>query len=157
MALEGVCIRAADAGDVDAVRLCARRAYAPWVEVLGFEPEPLSAEYRRLIRDDLVWVADRAGDGVVGFLVMLAREDSLLLDNVAVLPAMQGRGMLRALLGFACRHARQLGLERLELYTNAGMTSNIGIYRHLGFAEAGRRVEHGFDRVWMARPVPPCG
>jgi len=55
------------------------------------------------------------------------------------------------------RRARRLGLARLELYTNAGMRSNIGIYRHLGFAETGRRVEHGFDRLCMARPVPQRG
>jgi len=152
--LEGVRTRAADAGDVDAVRRCARLAYQPWIDVLGFEPEPLSADYGRLIADGVVWVAVLPGYGVVGFLVMLARKDSLLLDNVAVLPAVQGRGVLRRLFGLARRHARRLGLDRLELYTNVGMSSNIAIYRRLGFAETDRCVEHGFERVYMRALVP---
>ena len=59
--------------------------------------------------------------------------------------------MGRALIGFAERRARDLGLGSVELYTNALMTENLRYYPRLGYVEYDRRSEHGFDRVYFRK------
>jgi GNAT superfamily N-acetyltransferase len=49
----------------------------------------------------------------------------LLLDNVAVLPAAQGRGIGARLLALADEQARSLGLGEIRLYTNEAITENL--------------------------------
>lgn len=34
------------------------------------------------------------------------------------------------------------------------MTENIALYTRLGFKETGRICEKGFERVYMAKPLP---
>lgn len=96
---------------------------------------------------------DEESDGIAGFIVFYPRGDHVHLENVAVDPARQGRGLGRALIGFAERHARALGIGRIELYTNAKMTENLAFYARLGYREFDRRVEDGFDRVYFAREL----
>ena len=54
---------------------------------------------------------------------------------------------------FAEEEAKRRGYDELRLYTNVLMVENIVLYQHLGFREIGRIHEHGFDRVYMAKPV----
>ena len=87
----------------------------------------------------------------MGRLVLIRQADGLLLDNVAVHPDHQGRGFGRRLIDFAEADARRQGYEALDLYTHELMTENIGMYRALGYAETGRRIEHGYPRVYMRK------
>jgi ribosomal protein S18 acetylase RimI-like enzyme len=86
-------------------------------------------------------------------LVLEPEEDALLLDNVAVAPAAQGRGIGRKLIALAERRARELGLPKVRLYTNAKMTENLRMYPALGYVEVGRGGEGGFHRVFFEKPV----
>jgi GNAT superfamily N-acetyltransferase len=79
----------------------------------GVRPRPMTADYAAHVRDDEVWVADDEGE-IQGFLVLVPRGDHLLLDNVAVDPSAQGRGIGAALLALAeerarARHCRRSG------------------------------------------------
>jgi hypothetical protein len=61
----------------------------------------------------------------------------------------------RWLLAAAERHAAELALGELRLHANAAMSENLSFYPRLGYAEVGRGVEDGFDRVYFAKPAPP--
>jgi N-acetylglutamate synthase-like GNAT family acetyltransferase len=148
----GFLIRPANAGDVDRVHEVVRDAYAVYVPRIGREPAPMGADYASLVREGVVNVAVAEG-AIVGVLVLRQQSDSLLLENVAVAPAEQGRGVGRALLAFTEHRARELALAKITLYTNARMTENLSFYRRLGYVEVDRRREQGFDRVFFEKAV----
>ena len=151
-------IRPAGSTDVEAVRAIVRDAYALYVPRIGREPAPVTADYAELVARGEVWVA--LGDGqICGVLVLRARPGALLLENVAVPPPLQGRGIGRALIQFAERQAVALGLPAVTLYTNAHMTENLRLYPALGYEEVERRTEDGFDRVYFRKNLdgrPPA-
>ena len=87
-----------------------RTAYAKWVPVLGREPLPMTADYNAAVRDHIVDMLHL--DGKLAALIEMCPEaDHLLVVNVAVSPAYQGRGYGRALLVHAEELAVSLGLE----------------------------------------------
>jgi GNAT superfamily N-acetyltransferase len=145
-------IRPAVSEDAVAVDRIARDAYAPYVSRIGREPAPMSADHALLIARGEVWVAAHE-DELSGFVVLRAGAESLLLESVAVSTPYRGQGIGRELIAFAERHARELGLGSVELYTNALMTENLRYYPRLGYVEYDRRREHGFDRVYFRKTV----
>lgn len=87
---------------------------------------------------------------------MLVPEDGgPLIENVAVNPAAQGRGLGRCLLAFAEDQARALGLSALRLYTNEKMTSNIALYERLGHVITERENINGRRAVHMRKLLAP--
>ena len=136
--------------DAVAVRECVRAAYAHYVERIGREPAPMTADYPALIAAGEVWVM-RAGEGIAGVLVLRPQPPALLVENVAVAPEHQGRGLGRALMEFAEEHARAEGLAEVVLYTNERMTENLRFYPALGFTETGRAMQDGFARVFYRK------
>lgn len=145
-------IRAAVASDAATVRRIVQAAYTPYIARIGRPPGPMLDDYPSRIAAGQTWVAEDGGR-VVGVLVLEERADGLLLDNVAVDLGWQGRGIGRALIGFAEAKARKLGWREIRLYTHALMTENQALYHRLGFREVFRVVEKGFDRVYMAKPL----
>jgi GNAT superfamily N-acetyltransferase len=148
----GLEIRAARPEDVDRIARLVREAYAVYVERVGRKPAPMTADYRALVRAGAVWVA-LEGKAMAGILVVEPRDEALLLENVAVAPAAQGRGIGRALVAFAERRARDLGLGKVELYTNARMSENLAFYPRIGYVKVDRRCEGGFDRVFFEKTL----
>lgn len=138
--------------DAPAVAECVRAAYARYVERIGREPAPMSADYEALIEAGEVWVV-RAGDGIAGVLVLRPQPPALLLENVAVAPGRQGEGLGRALMAFAEDRARAEGLAEVVLYTNERMTENLRFYPALGYVETGRATQDGFARVFYRKAV----
>jgi ribosomal protein S18 acetylase RimI-like enzyme len=138
--------------DAAAVTSCVGAAYAGYVERIGREPAPLAADNPALIARGEVWVMHDAG-GLVGVLVMRPEPPALFVENVAVLPGRQGRGLGRALMVFAEEHARAAGLAEVALYTNQKMTENLRFYAALGYVETGRRSEDGFARVFLRKTL----
>ena len=90
---------------------------------------------------------------MAGFVVGYPRGDHWHLENVAVDPAKQGTGLGRALVTHAEAVARAAGARAVELYTNAKMTENQGLYPRLGYRETGRAAEDGFDRVFYRKTL----
>ncbi|MBV9862595.1 MAG: GNAT family N-acetyltransferase [Alphaproteobacteria bacterium] len=146
-------IRSAQAGDVEAVRRLVDDAYRHYVARLGKPPGPMLDDYARRIAERQLWVLEDGGT-LAGVLVLENAEDgALLLDNIAVAPAAQGRGYGQALMEFAEAEARRRGTSQLRLYTHVLMTENVALYRRLGFHETGRVTEKGYDRVYMAKQL----
>lgn len=54
---------------------------------------------------------------------------------------------------FVEQKAKAEGYCRLELYTNAKMTENLGLYPRLGYQQFDRRIENGFDRVYFYKTL----
>jgi len=86
-------------------------------------------------------------------VVLIEKENSILLDNFAVDPVYQGKGVGRLLINFAETKARELGYQNLDLYTHALMTENIEMYERMGYTETERRTQKGFQRVYMRKAV----
>lgn len=143
-------LREAAVADASAIADCVARAYCPWVSRIGREPWPMLQDYDAVIRSELVTVAEAAGQ-VVGVLVLSRTEEGLLIENVAVHPGWQGRGVGRTLLHHAEREARRLAYTNLYLYTNELMVENIALYAKYGYIEYARRREDGFCRVHMRK------
>ena len=145
-------VRRAGHGDVDTLRRIAAAAYQPYVVRIGRAPAPMTADYAQAVRDRQVWVAVEDGQ-VTGFVVLVAQPGYLLLENVAVLPAAQGRGIGGRLLGLTEQHARSLGRSEIRLYTNEAMTENLAYYPRRGYNETHRAEQDGFRRVFFRKPL----
>ena len=85
-------IRRAGHGDVNALRAIAVAAYQKYVPRIGRTPAPMTADYAQAVRNRQAWAAVEDSE-IAGFAILIARPGYLLLDNVAVLPAAQGRGI----------------------------------------------------------------
>lgn len=145
-------IRRAEAPDAAAIHQCVTAAYQHYIARLGKPPGPMLDDYSLVVEEHEVFVAEHNGV-VVGVLVLIGKGSGWLLDNVAVDPKYQGRGIGRLLLEFAETRTRQRGYPYLDLYTHASMTENIAMYERAGYLETGRRVERGYDRVYMRKSL----
>ncbi|MEI4470756.1 GNAT family N-acetyltransferase [Frigidibacter sp. MR17.24] len=145
-------LRPAGAGDLPAIAALVAESYGPWVARIGQRPGPLDDDYGALVAAGRVLVLEEDG-AVRALLVLIPEPGALLLDNVAVARAAQGRGLGRALVAEAEARARALGLPVLRLYTHARMDTNIALYQRLGFEITDRRVQNGRERVFMAKAL----
>ena len=125
-------LRRAAAADAAAVRALTRQAYAKWVPLIGREPKPMQADYDRAVREHRIDLA-LLGGALAGLIETIDRPDHLLIENVAVAPASQGRGVGRRLMAHAEQLAAEQGHAELRLYTNARFEENVALYRRLGY------------------------
>lgn len=84
-------------------------------------------------------------------LTLYPRNDHLYVENIAIDPRAQGRGLGRTLMEFAEREAARRGLSRMALVTHEAMTENQAIYARLGYTETERRAEDGYRRIYMEK------
>ncbi len=145
-------IRKAEPRDVEAITACAVQAYAIYVPRIGKKPAPMVADFQTQIDEGKVDVLIKESD-LRGFIVHYPCDDHVHIENVALLPADQGKGYGRTLIAFAEDRARQQGFDRVELYTNQMMTENLSFYPALGYVEIDRRREDGFDRVYYRKEL----
>jgi ribosomal protein S18 acetylase RimI-like enzyme len=141
-------IRPATAADAQRIGALARAAYAKYIPRIGREPPPMVADFASFIARDLVVVIEHDSE-LRGFMIAWPEADAYLVDNVAVDPLAQGRGLGRKLFEHAVSEARRLGLSALRLYTNVTMTENLAMYRRIGFVETHRALVNGLNRVYM--------
>ncbi len=125
-------LRAATPADAAAIRALTRAAYARWVPLIGREPKPMGADYDAAVRNHRIDLLEI--DGAIAALIeMIPAADHLLIENIAVAPDQQGRGLGRRLLAHAEAVARDLGVAEMRLYTNQRFAENIGLYRRCGY------------------------
>jgi GNAT superfamily N-acetyltransferase len=148
-----VVIRAATSADAPRVAACVHDAYRHYIDRIGRPPGPMLDDYAETIGRHSVSVAELDG-AVVGVLVLKTTDEGFLLDNVAVDPRHHGRGVGRMLLELAEREARRTGHGSIHLYTHERMTENQALYARIGYVEYNRRVENGYARVYMRKPLP---
>jgi len=145
-------IRGARPEDAPAVSDCIAAAYGHYVARIGKPPAPMLEDYAKVIQRHDVFVLN-VSEKIIGVLVLIKQERSILLTNVAVHPDHQGQGFGRKLIAIAEEKARNVGFDAVTLYTNEQMTENIELYKKLGFEETERRLEKGYHRVYMRKTV----
>ncbi len=80
------------------------------------------------------------------------RERHWLLDQLAVEPAVQGRGIGSAMLRFAVSRAQQ---DRLRLLLETGVAGNVFLYERFGFrVTLEEDAPGGGPRIWFMRRDP---
>jgi GNAT superfamily N-acetyltransferase len=126
-----ITVRSADATDVAALRVIAAADYDRYVHRIGRAPAPMTADYMHA--------------------VLVGQPGHLLLENVADLPAAQGRGIGTRLMTLAEDLARSLHLGEIRLYTNEAMTENLTYYPRHGYVETHRAEQDGFQRVFFRK------
>ena len=145
-------MRRAVPGDAPAITALTRAAYGPWVPLIGREPMPMRVDYALAVVDHRIDLLEE--DGVLVALVeMIVRADHLWLENVAVHPAHQGRGLGHRLMAHAEAVARELGLGEIRLLTNAAFAANLRFYDGLGFQVTARTPFMGGFTVYLARKL----
>ncbi len=145
-------IRRAQPSDAVAMKGCVESAYRHYISRMGKSPGPMLDDYTIVTQQHTAFVAEEEDD-IVGVLVLVRTESGMLLDNVAVHPGHQGKGLGRRLIELAETETRDQGYTHLELYTHECMTENIGMYKALGYVETERRTEHGYNRVYMQKTL----
>jgi len=148
-------IRFGRSADAEALTRVAHEAYAQYVDVIGRQPAPMTADYSAHLRDDQCLVAELKGDDapvVAGFVIVTEQSDGYWIETVAVRPQYSGQGLGRDLVCAAEQWVGSLA-NSVQLYTNAKMTRNLTWYPKLGYREVGRRHERGFDRVFFHKQL----
>jgi GNAT superfamily N-acetyltransferase len=148
----GSLLRRATAADATAIAALVDAAYRGYLPLLGRTPKPMLTDFAAAIAAHDVWVLDDGGR-IVAVLELVARSDHLWIDNVAVDPAAQGRGLGRRLLAFAEDEARRLGLPALRLLTNERYVANIAMYERYGYRETHREPYRGSDLVHFRKAL----
>jgi ribosomal protein S18 acetylase RimI-like enzyme len=148
----GLVIRRATIDDAAAIRALTRQAYAKWVPLIGREPLPMGADYVAAVqkhRIDLLYV----GGELAALIEMIAQAGHLLVENVAVSPSFQRRGLGRTLLGHAEGVAAALGYRQVRLYTNERFVGNAELYIRLGYRIDRTEEFRGSLRVHMSKAL----
>ena len=143
-------IRRAIPDDAPNMQRCAEAAYQHYTVRIGKPPAPMLADYSAVAKGANTFVAEIHGE-MVGLLVLVASDDGIMLDNIAVFPEHQGQGIGRKLIEFAEGEARKQKFPHIDLYTNETMTKNLAIYKHCGYVEVDRRSQGGYRRVYMRK------
>ncbi len=150
-------LRLARASDAPWLKACAEAAYQPYVVPIGRRPAPMDADFPSHIARAEAWlfVGSKASNVAdpLGFAILQVQGDVLHIDNVALLPAFQGRGLGKDLLGACEDWGRHQGCRIARLYTNAKMLENQRFYPALGYREVDRRRQDGFDRIFYEKPL----
>ena len=141
-------VRRATAEDVVRIGEIARAAYTQYVPRIGRQPAPMVADFATEVAAGHVLVIGTAG-AVDGYMLAWPETDAYFIDNIAIDPAQQRKGLGRKLIDHAVSEAKRHHLSAIRLYTNVAMTENLSMYAHMGFVETHRAVEKGFDRVYM--------
>jgi GNAT superfamily N-acetyltransferase len=118
--------------DLAAVHAVTHSAYRHYVDRIGARPAPMDADYPHLMRRGCLFVV---GSPAIATVTLVPEDGWLHLDNFAVAPDRQGRGLGRRVLAFAEEHARQLWLPELRLLTHAMMWENQRMYAAAGYHE----------------------
>lgn len=136
----------------DAVKMkdCVKAAYRHYIARIGKPPGPMLDDYSEVIEHHQAFIAVESGQ-IVGVLVLIRKNDGILMDNVAVLPKYQGKGLGHQLIQFAEAQALEKGFENLDIYTHELMKENIDMYKRLGYIENKRCTEKGYQRIYMRK------
>ena len=125
-------LRRAGSADAAAIRDLTREAYAKWVPLIGREPKPMVADYAEAVRRHLIDLLYLDGE-LAGLIEIIPESDHVLIENLAISPAFQGRGLGQHLLAHAEALTASLGQSEIHLYTNKRFEANVAFYRKRGY------------------------
>lgn len=147
-----IALRPARRQDAGAIARCVMRAYQPYVARMGMPPAPMRVDYKTVIADQQVWVAEE-GWTLHGVLVAEQAEEALLLSNLAVDPDFQGHGTGMRLLALAEELASEEGFAWVQIYINEAMVENLVFYQKQGYQEFRRQLDRGYHRIYLRKAL----
>jgi GNAT superfamily N-acetyltransferase len=148
-----ISLRPASASDAEAVARLVDDAYRHYVGRIGGRPGPMQADYARVIATRSVTVASE-GRRLIGVLVTNHAAEDLVIENVAVHPSFQRRGLGRRLLDHAEGLAAALGVPSVRLWTHELMSENLAHYSRRGYVEYDREsLPDGSHLVLMRKEL----
>ena len=150
-------IRLAMTTDVPAIKLIARKSFERYVPLIGKLPAPMNAYFSGHALKETVFIAqsEKKQGSVLGYAIVPQRDGEWLLDNIAVSPEAQGRGVGSALIAACKTFLQKRGVQRYHLHTNEAMEQNLTWYPEIGFVEMARRLEDGFSRIYFIKAMVP--
>jgi GNAT superfamily N-acetyltransferase len=125
-------LRRAEPQDAPALANCFDAVYRRYYPTA--RGSPMVANYIETIALYQVWVALYKGQ-IIGGLVLVPKEDHMLLANIAVHPNYQNKGVGRALLELAEAETLDQDYYELRLHINRTMTENRALYKRSGWTE----------------------
>jgi GNAT superfamily N-acetyltransferase len=142
-------LRRATADDLPAIRAVIDAAYARYLTRMDKPPAPIFRDYGPSVEAGTTWVT---GSPITAVLTLDPRDDHLYVENIAVDPSVQGRGLGRALMEFAEQEAARRALNRMALVTHEAMTETRPSMRGSAISKssAGRRTATGAS-TWRSR------
>ena len=143
-------IRRAGPDDAGAIAALTRAAYEKWIPVIGRAPKPMTADFTIAVRDHLIDLALENGN-LVALVECIVEPDHLLIENLAVAPEAQGRGLGARLLTHAEGLARDRDFNEVRLYTNRLFAENVTFYGRRGYRIDGETAFKGGFIVHMSR------
>ena len=90
---------------------------------------------------------------VAGLIETVLLPDHLWIENIAVHPQQQGRGIGSLLLSHAEAQAADAGVRELRLVTNGAFESNVALYLRRGYGIARTEPFMGGTAVHMTKVV----
>lgn len=138
--------------DVDNIRELVDAAFEKYIPLIGRKPLPMMADHADLIRNGEGWVLEQNHE-MIAVLEMVAKDESLYIDIVAVKDSHQFKGLGKQLLVFAETQAQELGLNAMTLFTNERYTALLEMYARLGYVETHRVPVKGTDAVHFRKTL----
>jgi len=112
----------------------------------------MTADHEAALRNhriDLLYLGSR----LAGLIETIPGADHLLIENLAVSPAFQGRGLGRRLVAHAEALAAAQGRAEIRLYTNKKFAANVRLYEKLGYRLDREELFGGGVIVHMSKRV----
>ncbi len=140
------------------------------VQLDGSNGTPLTVEEGiRILRkmanypDYGVYVAENVDGRMVGALALMVMDNlahrgapSAIVEDVCVDLDSRGRGVGRAMMEFAMKHAKERGCYKLSLSSNSERTGAHDFYRSLGFSQHGVSFCVDLGDLPPGYPTPRC-
>ena len=142
--------------DATACQKIAEAAYLPYLTRMDRKPAPMNANYINHIKNDQVFVMeDSQVAQIIAFSVIVIKNKIYWLENIAVSPQYQQRGIGKEILSEIEKWLSKR-THSYQLYTNIVMYENIVWYKKQGFIQLHHALEDGFERVYFRKHLSSC-
>jgi GNAT superfamily N-acetyltransferase len=148
-------LRRAGTDDVPAITHITNAAYTKWISVIGREPMPMTVDYARAIHRHIFDFAE-IDEKPVGLVEMIDEGTYLMIENLAVLPHYQCKGLGSLLLVHAEKVAKTLNFPMVRLLTNGAFVSNIKFYQRYHYTIDREEPFKGGTTVHMSKILNPA-
>ena len=141
--------RRAVAEDHKIIIAIAQKAYEKYVERMGKEPAPMRPVIQK---EDVVFICED-NKQIIAFAILVKINDQIILDNIAVDPTHQKKGIGNNFIKFIEEYLMEQKVNKYQLYTNEMMFENIDWYQKIGFKIFKKVTEKGFNRIYFEKEL----
>ena len=141
--------RRAVAEDHKIIIAIAQKAYEKYVERMGKEPAPMRPVIQK---EDVVFICED-NKQIIAFAILVKINDQIILDNIAVDPSHQKKGIGNNFIKFIEQYLIKKKFDKYQLYTNEKMFENIKWYQKIGFKIFKKVTEKGYNRIYFEKEL----